>query len=90
MEVVKAEIAGRSLSIETGRMAKLANGAVVVRAGDTMVLCTVCAASKPRDGQDFFPLAVEYQEKSYADSRRLLQTRGPTLRVGNFDLSFDR
>lgn len=69
MEVVKAEIAGRSLSIETGRMAKLANGSVVVRAGDTMVLCTVCAASKARDGQDFFPLAVEYQEKSYAAGR---------------------
>jgi polyribonucleotide nucleotidyltransferase len=69
MEVVKTEIAGRELSIETGRMAKLANGAVVVRYGDTMVLCTVCAAGKAKDGQDFFPLSVEYQEKSYAAGR---------------------
>ncbi|TVQ79568.1 MAG: polyribonucleotide nucleotidyltransferase [Bradymonadales bacterium] len=69
MEVVKTEIGGQELSIETGRMAKLANGAVVVRYGDTMVLCTVCSATKARDGQDFFPLSVEFQEKAYAAGR---------------------
>jgi len=54
MEIFKTSLAGKEVSIETGRMAKQANGAVVVRCGDTMVLCTVCASSDVRDGQDFF------------------------------------
>lgn len=66
MEIFKTSLAGKEVSIETGRMAKQANGAVVVRCGDTMVLCTVCASSDVRDGQDFFPLTVEYVEKTYA------------------------
>ena len=59
----------RSLIFETGRMAKQADGAVVVRYGDTVVLVTVCGARKPKVGADYFPLAVEYQERSYAGGK---------------------
>lgn len=65
----RTRVAGKEILIETGRMAKQASGSVVIRMGDTMVLCTVCAASSVRDGQDFFPLTVEYQEKLYAGGR---------------------
>jgi polyribonucleotide nucleotidyltransferase len=58
------EIGGRALSIETGKMAKQADGAVVVRYGDTMVLVTACAATTKREGMDFLPLTVEYTEKT--------------------------
>jgi polyribonucleotide nucleotidyltransferase len=63
---VELEIGGRTLTIETGKMAKQANGAVTVRYGDSMVISTVCAMTEPKVGQDFFPLTVEYREKSYA------------------------
>lgn len=53
---------GKSLSIETGRIAKQADGAVVVRMGDTMVLCTAVSAKEPKPGQDFFPLTVDHKE----------------------------
>lgn len=66
MQVFRAELAGKEISIETGRMAKQAAGAALVRCGDTMVLCTVCASSEVKDGQDFFPLTVEFVEKTYA------------------------
>lgn len=69
MEIFKTKIGEKEYSIETGRMAKQANGSVVVRAGDTMVLCTVCAASSAKEGQDFFPMMVEFQEKTYAAGR---------------------
>ena len=59
------EIGGRTLTIEHGRLAELAGGAVVVRYGDSMVLATVCTA-KPREGIDFFPLTVDFEEKAYA------------------------
>ena len=59
-------IAGRKLSVETGKMAGLANASVMVRYGDTNVLCTVTASAKPREGVDFFPLSVDYEEKMYA------------------------
>ncbi len=55
-----------TLIIESGKLAKQANGAVVVSAGGTVVLVTACMAKKPREGIDFFPLTVEYQEKTYA------------------------
>src|SRR3989338_1439651 len=58
-----------SLSFETGRMAKQADGAVVVRFGETTVLVTVCAARRVKEGQDFFPLTVDYQERSYAGGK---------------------
>lgn len=54
------------LVIETGKLAAQANGAVTVRYGDSMTVCTVCAEQKPKEGFDFFPLTVEYREKSYA------------------------
>jgi len=63
---VEMELGGRTLTIETGHLAKQANGAVTVRYGDSMVISTVCANPEPREGQDFFPLTVEYREKSYA------------------------
>ncbi|MCE5299798.1 MAG: polyribonucleotide nucleotidyltransferase [Spirochaetia bacterium] len=60
------ELAGKKLIIETGKMAKQADGAVVVTYGDTTVLSTVVAAKSAKEGQDFFPLTVEYREKFYA------------------------
>ncbi|MBO5417025.1 MAG: polyribonucleotide nucleotidyltransferase [Clostridia bacterium] len=60
------QLAGRTLTIETGKMAQLANGAVLVRYGDTVVISTVTASKKPRDGIDFFPLSVDYEEKLYS------------------------
>ena len=55
-KVYKTTIAGRPFSLETGKMAGLANAAFMARYGDTSVLCTVTASSKPREGVDFFPL----------------------------------
>jgi len=60
------ELAGRNLTIETGRMAQLANGAVLVRYGDTVILSTATASATPREGIDFFPLSVDYEERLYA------------------------
>ena len=60
------EIAGRKLTIELGRLAGLANGAVTVRYGDTVVLVTACASKEPREGVDFLPLTVDYEERLYA------------------------
>ncbi len=65
-EYCKIEVAGSDVSFETGKIAKQANGAVMVRQGDTMVLVTAVAARKGREGIDFFPLTVDYQEKTYA------------------------
>ena len=60
------ELAGRKLVIETGKIAGLANGSVVVKYGDTVVMVNVTASKEPRDGIDFFPLSVDYEEKLYA------------------------
>ena len=60
------ELAGRTLSVDIGRVGKQANGCAFMHYGDTTVLCTATASDKPRDGIDFFPLSVEYEEKSYA------------------------
>jgi polyribonucleotide nucleotidyltransferase len=65
----KLELGGRTLTIETGRMAKQADGSVTVRYGDTMVLVAAVAADEPREGIDFFPLTVEYREQAYAAGR---------------------
>ncbi|GAA0365794.1 polyribonucleotide nucleotidyltransferase [Bacillus horti] len=65
VHVFKSEIAGRPFSIETGKLAKQANGAVMVRYGDTAVLSTVTASKEPKD-LDFFPLTVNYEERLYA------------------------
>ncbi|HEY5973279.1 MAG TPA: polyribonucleotide nucleotidyltransferase [Geobacteraceae bacterium] len=66
---VSLEFSGRQLSIETGKMAKQAHGAVVVRSGDTMVLVTAVALKEAKEGQSFFPLTVNYQEKAYAGGK---------------------
>jgi polyribonucleotide nucleotidyltransferase len=60
------EVAGRRLSIETGRVAEQANGAVILRQGDTVVLSTAVMAKEPREGIDWFPLTCDYEEKLYA------------------------
>ena len=62
----ETELAGRKLVIETGKMAGLANGSVLVRYGDTCVLVNVTASKEPREGIDFFPLSVDFEEKLYA------------------------
>ena len=60
---------GRTLRIETGKIARQADGAVIVTYGGTSVIATVCAEKKPKVGIDFFPLTVNYQEKSYASGK---------------------
>ena len=60
------DLAGRTLTIETGKMAGLANGSVLVKYGETTVLVNVTASKEPKDGIDFFPLSVEYRERLYA------------------------
>ena len=64
--VFETTLAGRPLKVETGKMAQLSNGSCMVRYGDTSILCNVTASPKPRDGVDFFPLSVDYEEKLYA------------------------
>ena len=59
-------LAGRPLVIETGKMAQLANGHCLVRYGDTVVMVNVTASRSPREGVDFFPLSVDYEEKLYS------------------------
>ena len=65
-KVYETELAGRKFSIETGKMANLANGSVLVRYGDTVVMVNVTASKEPREGIDFFPLSVDYEEKLYS------------------------
>ena len=68
-KVYETTLAGRPLKLETGMMAQLANAAVMASYGDTKVLCTVTASAKPREGVDFFPLSVDYEEKMYSVGR---------------------
>lgn len=68
-KVYETTLAGRPLKLETGMMAQLANAAVMATYGETKVLCTVTASAKPRDGVDFFPLSVDYEEKMYSVGR---------------------
>src|SRR6187401_3568948 len=62
-------VGSRSISIETGKLAKQADGSVIVRSGDTMVLVSACHAASPREGIDFLPLTVDYREYTYASGR---------------------
>lgn len=66
MIVVETEIGGKTITLETGRLAKQANGAVLVRCGDTMVLVTAVGRAEAREAQDFFPLTVDVEERMYA------------------------
>ena len=63
---VEIDLNGSKISLETGKIAKQANGSVVVRAGDSVVLVTACTAEKPKAGATFFPLTVDYREYTYA------------------------
>src|SRR5215467_9267593 len=65
-QTFEVDLDGRVISIETGHIAKQANGSVVVRSGDSVVLVTACAAESPKPGQGFFPLTVDYREYTYA------------------------
>src|SRR5213595_1501301 len=62
-------ISNKSLSFETGKLAKQAGGSVIVRYGDSVVLVTACRAASPREGIDFLPLTVDYREYTYASGR---------------------
>src|SRR5215475_10342878 len=77
-KTAEAEIGGRILTLETGRVAKQADGSVLVRYGDSVVLATVVASKTAVEGQDFFPLTVDYRDRAYAGGR----TRGAFLRGG--------
>ncbi|MDO4832836.1 MAG: polyribonucleotide nucleotidyltransferase [Clostridia bacterium] len=68
-KVYETTLAGRPLKLETGKMAGLASAAILARYGETAVLCTVTASAKPREGVDFFPLSVDYEEKMYSVGR---------------------
>src|SRR6201981_1258929 len=63
---VEIDLGGRIITLETGKVAKQANGAVVVRSGDSVVLVTACMAENPKPGAGFFPLTVDYREYTYA------------------------
>src|SRR5688500_17896145 len=65
----EVQIGSRTISIETGKLAKQADGAVIVRSGDTMVIVTACHAATARVGIDFLPLTVDYREYAYASGR---------------------
>ena len=64
--VFETELAGRPLKVETGKMAQLANGSCLVRYGETVVHVAATASAKPREGVDFFPLSVDFEEKLYS------------------------
>ena len=65
----KTDFAGRPLVVETGKLAGLANGSCLVRYGDTAILCCATASARPRDGIDFLPLSVDFEERMYAVGR---------------------
>ena len=66
IHTASGDIAGRALTIETGKLANQAGGSVTVRYGDTVLLVTACAAPNPREGIDFLPLTIDYEERLYA------------------------
>ena len=65
-KIYSIELAGRTMTFETGKLAGLANSSVLVKYGDTTVLVNVTASKEPKEGIDFFPLSVEYNERQYA------------------------
>ena len=93
LETVQIDLDGRTITLETGRMAKQADGAVVVRSGDSVVLVTAVSAPEPKAGASFFPLTVDYREYTYAAGKvpgRLHQARRPALRKGDSHQPHDR
>ena len=90
---VEIEWGGRPLILETGKIARQADGAVLATYGETVVLATVVSAKEPKPGLDFFPLTVNYQEKTFAAGKipgGYLQARRPSEREGDADLPPDR
>ncbi len=81
------ELAGRPLTLEVGKLAELANAAVMVGYGDTRVLVCATASARPRDGIDFFPLSVDFEEKLYSVGRipGSFNRREPSRRKGHPD-----
>ena len=69
MHTREISVGRQTISIETGKLAKQADGSVIVRSGDTVVLVTACPAANPREGIDFLPLTVDYREYTYASGR---------------------
>src|SRR3989339_658716 len=63
---VEIELGGKTVVLETGQVANQANGAVLVKCGDTVVMATACMSSAPREGMSFFPLTCDYEERKYA------------------------
>ena len=88
----ETELAGRKLVIETGKMAELSNGSVVVRYGETVVMVNVTASKEPREGIDFFPLSVDYEEKLYAVGKipGSFKKRRKTSRQSNTNIKSNR
>ena len=72
----ETELAGRKITFETGKMAGLANGSVLVRYGETVVLVNVVASKEPKEGIDFFPLSVDFEEKLYLDYGKKTENHG--------------
>ena len=75
MKKVEVDFHGRPLSVEVGRLAKQADGAALVRYGETVVLVTAVAAKEFKLDMDFFPLTVDYQEKTFKDLERIQRSR---------------
>ena len=69
VRVFETEFAGRPLKVETGKMGQLANGSCLISYGETSVFCAATASAKPRDGIDFLPLSVDFEEKLYSVGR---------------------
>ena len=87
-DLFERTIGGKTLSLEVGELAGLANGAVTLRYGDTVLLATACISDKPREGVDFFPLTVDFEERMYAVGRIpgmsiRLRYRSPCSRSGS-------
>jgi polyribonucleotide nucleotidyltransferase len=80
IHAVSREIAGKAIGFETGRLAKQANGAVLIGVGDTIALVTATMAAEPREGQDWFPLTCDYEERFH-------QARGQAQREGRPDFA---
>ena len=87
------KLGNKELVVETGKVAKQADGSVVIRYGDTMLLVAAVSAHTAREGLDFFPLTVEYRENTFCRrtySRKLFPPRRPSERKGSSDLPHDR
>src|SRR5690554_240307 len=65
-KIFQTELAGRPFIVETGRIAQFANGSCLIRYGETVILSTITASPEPRQGVDYFPLSVDYEEKMYS------------------------